>query len=45
MDQRFNKTDLEIAGLKGRMPLLQWMMGFSLALVVTVFLLILRGVI
>ncbi len=43
MDQRFNKTDIEVAEIKGTLRLHQWMMGFQLALTTAVLFLILRG--
>ncbi|QBQ54002.1 hypothetical protein [Nitrosococcus wardiae] len=45
MDRRFNDTDKQIMEVKGTQRLLQWMLGFNLALSVAVlFLLLMTGI-
>lgn len=43
VDRRFNQLELEIAEVKGTQRLLQWMLGFNLALTVAVLFLLLRA--
>lgn len=43
MDRRFNDTDKQIMEVKGTQRLLQWMLGFNLALTVAVLFLLLRA--